>query len=584
MAGGNQIVVVVGATVQDVVAQLGKGAAAVENFGASARRAGAGATAAFQGTTSSFSRFKEQLSRARESAMFFTSSLGTLGPTGRTVQMAIAGVAGAFLGGGGLLLALEAARVAMPLVGDAIKRMIEDANAGERAIKKVAETFDKFHASARSARLSEAQRTFEEAVGSEEYKKLEQKVSEGLDQLYAARKKAQDLEEKYQAQQERIRSGQWVNDPMAYGGVQLAWDEVAAIKAKTGALIDQKAAIERNANAQLQAALHPAPGSDVGFGQTWGASVTGPGAGSASPQSAPGARPPSFGDDAARRAWGLAQYGGYGAGAPSGETIGRARGRWEYGSSQLGVGAAGEAALAAMTGRSRTAEQDEENKRLNKTLDEQHERQKILKDGWKDILHEGVSAARGIITGQLSIKQAGTTVMNSMIDLAQRWGEKRLEQTLTTALFDRVTTSTTNVAAITSEAPVAAANAFAATAAIPVVGPELAPEAAAAAMSAVMAMAPMAAISAAEEGWRLPDYGGPFPSLLHRGERVLNQRQNRDYEDTQAVLRRQGGGGPSYDLRGAHFYGRSSFEEIARVSGRGVARGMRTLKRRGAGG
>lgn len=68
-----------------------------------------------KGPARGLSGLKENLSRSREAAMFFTQSLGEFGPSGRTAQFAISGIAGAVLGGGGLLLALEGARVLMRL-------------------------------------------------------------------------------------------------------------------------------------------------------------------------------------------------------------------------------------------------------------------------------------------------------------------------------------------------------------------------------------------------------------------------------------------------------------------------------------
>jgi hypothetical protein len=51
--------------------------------------------------------------------MFFTSALGELGPQGRTAQMAISGIAGAIMGGGGTLAALSLAQVGARLLADA---------------------------------------------------------------------------------------------------------------------------------------------------------------------------------------------------------------------------------------------------------------------------------------------------------------------------------------------------------------------------------------------------------------------------------------------------------------------------------
>jgi hypothetical protein len=98
-------------------------------------------------------KFKEGLGRSRETMMFFTKSLGELGPAGQTAQMAISGLGSAFLGGGVVGLGLAAAQVGMRLLGDAMdaeakkaeeakkkndevfKKLIDDANAAAKAVQ-----------------------------------------------------------------------------------------------------------------------------------------------------------------------------------------------------------------------------------------------------------------------------------------------------------------------------------------------------------------------------------------------------------------------------------------------------------------
>lgn len=79
---------------------------------------------------------KTGMGKARETAMFFTQALGEFGPQGRTAQIAISGIAGAFLGGGGLLAALGLAQAAIRLVVEAWEA---EAKAAEEARKKAAE-------------------------------------------------------------------------------------------------------------------------------------------------------------------------------------------------------------------------------------------------------------------------------------------------------------------------------------------------------------------------------------------------------------------------------------------------------------
>jgi hypothetical protein len=99
---------------------------ALKTLEAEARKAGAaiqdklGGGAGAEKAKSGIFQLKEGMGRAREAAMFFSSSLSEFGPTGQIAQRALSGLVGALLGGGGLLLALEATRVAMSFFADAM--------------------------------------------------------------------------------------------------------------------------------------------------------------------------------------------------------------------------------------------------------------------------------------------------------------------------------------------------------------------------------------------------------------------------------------------------------------------------------
>jgi hypothetical protein len=94
---------------------------------------------AAKGAKSGVEELKTTMGRSRETAMFFTQALGEFGPQGRTAQIAISGVAGAIMGGGGLLLALSLAQAAVRLVVDAWEEEERAAKAAAEAAKKVAE-------------------------------------------------------------------------------------------------------------------------------------------------------------------------------------------------------------------------------------------------------------------------------------------------------------------------------------------------------------------------------------------------------------------------------------------------------------
>lgn len=105
-----------------------------------------------------------------------------------------------------------------------------------------------------------------------------------------------------------------------------------------------------------------------------------------------------------------------------------------------------------------------------------------------------------------------------------------------------------------SYAGVAAAAAFASTCAIPVVGPELAPEAATAAAAATLAYGALAAF----------DLGGVVPktqvAMVHGGERVLTPSQNSTFEN---LIKQSSVGGHTFHQE-FHMHGVSDPETAAR--------------------
>lgn len=126
---------------------LDEARAALAQLEQMARQAGRGVQAGIGGAkpatdagTASLSKYKEGLSRSREAAMFFTSALGELGPAGRTAQIAVSGLAGAFLGGGGILLALEGARVGVRLFSDYLSEAKEEIRRTDEEIGRMVET------------------------------------------------------------------------------------------------------------------------------------------------------------------------------------------------------------------------------------------------------------------------------------------------------------------------------------------------------------------------------------------------------------------------------------------------------------
>ena len=166
------------------------------------------------------------------------------------------------------------------------------------------------------------------------------------------------------------------------------------------------------------------------------------------------------------------------------------------------------------------------------------------------------SGIKSLMNGTLTWKNAYRGILNEMTGAFQDYAKKKLESWITTEKLQSAATAAENairtglIAAgliedkavttpaaegeITSAAAVAGANAFAATAAIPIVGPELAPEAAAAASSAVMDFSTMAGM--ATGNWNIPSDG---ITKVHKGETVLNATDAENFR--QAKLGSGGG-------------------------------------------
>jgi hypothetical protein len=105
-------------------------------------------------------------------------------------------------------------------------------------------------------------------------------------------------------------------------------------------------------------------------------------------------------------------------------------------------------------------------------------------------------------------------ILSQLVNFVEQWIEKKIEMWLMDKLLSQTSQSASAEAQIVSNAAVAYSGAYAATAAIPIVGPGLAPEAAMMAYMDVMAITPA--------GFAL---GGIVPAtglaLVHEGEKIL---------------------------------------------------------------
>jgi hypothetical protein len=118
-----------------------------------------------------------------------------------------------------------------------------------------------------------------------------------------------------------------------------------------------------------------------------------------------------------------------------------------------------------------------------------------------------------------------------------------------------------------SAAGQAAANTWASVSAIPIVGPFLAPEAAAAAFAGVMAF---------EKGGMVPGYG-PTPAIVHGGEMILNQEQQRALGNGNSS---SGGGGHTFHFSPTiHAGGRDLSGTLAKSGKQFIAMAKRELRK-----
>jgi hypothetical protein len=151
-------------------------------------------------------------------------------------------------------------------------------------------------------------------------------------------------------------------------------------------------------------------------------------------------------------------------------------------------------------------------------------------------------AARGMFEG------LARSVVNALGEMAAQWLAYQAVQLLVGKTTQASAASAMTFNAMASQ-QMAAINAFASTAAIPIVGPAMAPAAAAAALAAttpmVGAVSSLALAGMAHDGIdNIPKEG---TWLLDRGERVVDRRTNSDLKDYLAD-RKGGGGAPQITI------------------------------------
>lgn len=127
------------------------------------------------------------------------------------------------------------------------------------------------------------------------------------------------------------------------------------------------------------------------------------------------------------------------------------------------------------------------------------------------MLFQGKSFGQGMLT-------LAQGVIKAFLSMGENIAENWIESQLTAMFTTKATQATTALGQISDAAGVAGANAYAATAAIPIIGPELAPAAGAAAASEALSFSSL--LSLAVGAWELKN---DTIAQLHRGEMVVPQ-------------------------------------------------------------
>lgn len=174
------------------------------------------------------------------------------------------------------------------------------------------------------------------------------------------------------------------------------------------------------------------------------------------------------------------------------------------------------------------------------------------------------SSLQAMVRGTETWKQAVGNVFLSIGDAFLTMGEKMIENWIMQKIFGIATAEETAAGQITADAGVAGAAAYASTAAIPIVGPGLAPAAGAKAYTESLAF--LGSLASFDVGaWEI---GSDGPAMLHRGESVIpttfaeSMRQNGGF----------GGGGDQFTINAVDA---KSFKSMLSQEGPHIAKVIR---------
>lgn len=179
-----------------------------------------------------------------------------------------------------------------------------------------------------------------------------------------------------------------------------------------------------------------------------------------------------------------------------------------------------------------TDQQKGQQQQLNDTVKILQQQEQKYRQVYETITNDFNSAISKMITTTEKPAQVFAQMLNQMLSqlatFVLQYIEKKAEMWVLDQLLGKAAATSSALTQISTDAAVAGAGAYAATAVIPVVGPELAPAAAASAYAATLSFLGLAAFE--QGGVVSGGHGLPVPIMAHAGERVLSAPQTQNFE------------------------------------------------------
>lgn len=222
--------------------------------------------------------------------------------------------------------------------------------------------------------------------------------------------------------------------------------------------------------------------------------------------------------------------------------------------------------------------EQEHSKRLLAIQQQTQRQQRGWYDAWTANIQSGMAQLfQSIATGSLKVRDVARTAMIGLLDITTNILSQMAAQWIVSNLIGNKSTFASALSRISAHAATAGAAAVASTAAIPIVGPALAPAAGLAASSAALAFSSLLAPSAsAAGGYDIPASINPV-TQLHAREMVLPA----PLAETVRSAMGEGGGGrqPVNMTMSVQAVDPQSFERYLKNNGATVARAMQDVMR-----